>query len=218
MLISEIYKKYDTMPQLQQHQRVVAGVALMIARSLSEDIEEKNLVSAMLLHDMGNIIKFDLTLYPKYLEPLGLRYWSEVKQRYLDTYGFDEHEATIAISYEVNVPSIVLDIIKSVGFTRAPLLVGDVPLSHKIACYADQRVSPFGVMSLQQRITEGRARFLRNKGSISIGDEFEGRVSALMLLESQIFARSFLSPQDITTEIINEKYMPELMDYAVTTL
>ena len=48
------------MPNLAMHQLRVAGVAMQICESLDTNIDTNSVVKACLLHDMGNIIKFNL--------------------------------------------------------------------------------------------------------------------------------------------------------------
>ncbi len=57
--IIQIYSQYKIMPTLQQHQLRVAGVAKQICDSISEPIDKEVVVDVCLVHDMGNIIKFD---------------------------------------------------------------------------------------------------------------------------------------------------------------
>jgi len=62
------------MPSLQLHMFRVAGVASVICENFKQPelINQDDIVSACLLHDMGNIIKFNLSLFPQFLEPEGL--------------------------------------------------------------------------------------------------------------------------------------------------
>ena len=60
MTISDIYKKFATPPNLQQHLLTVTKVALYIAGNFkNSEININNLKIAALLHDLANIVKFD---------------------------------------------------------------------------------------------------------------------------------------------------------------
>ena len=83
MNISEIYEKYQIMPQLQNHMYRVAGVASVICNNFSKPVDKNSVVSACLLHDMGNIIKSDLNLFPEYLNEKGLSYWKNLKKEFI---------------------------------------------------------------------------------------------------------------------------------------
>ena len=71
MTILEIYEKYKIMPQLRTHMLRVAAVGKIVCDAVNEKVKQnrgefvntKNVVTACLLHDMGNIIKFDLNYF-----------------------------------------------------------------------------------------------------------------------------------------------------------
>ncbi len=61
--ISEIYEEYKIMPNLREHQLRVAAVAAQICDNFNKPLNKKEIITACLLHDMGNIIKFKLELF-----------------------------------------------------------------------------------------------------------------------------------------------------------
>jgi 5'-deoxynucleotidase YfbR-like HD superfamily hydrolase len=70
-VILELYDTYKIMPQLAAHQLRVAAVAYAITQAIFEPIHDEELISACLLHDMGNILKFDLSVFPEFSEIIG---------------------------------------------------------------------------------------------------------------------------------------------------
>jgi len=60
MKISEIYEKYQIMPQLQLHMFRVAGVASLITENLEKKIDTNSVIFTALLHDLGNMAKIKL--------------------------------------------------------------------------------------------------------------------------------------------------------------
>ena len=67
MNIFNIYAKYKIPPQLQTHQLRVAAVAKTICEHLWPKLSDmRTIISTCLVHDMGNIIKFDLDKFPKF--------------------------------------------------------------------------------------------------------------------------------------------------------
>ena len=54
--ISEIYAEYKIMPNLQMHMYRVAAVASLIYDNFNEPLNKEEIITACLLHDMGNII------------------------------------------------------------------------------------------------------------------------------------------------------------------
>lgn len=107
------------MPQLQLHQLRVASVASIVMNCFRKPLDKNTVITACLLHDMGNIIKFDLGLYPKYLKGRGLAYWEGVQNKFKRNYGEDEHKATYKICNEIGVNDKVKRTIKAFGFSNS---------------------------------------------------------------------------------------------------
>lgn len=202
MHIQEIYNKYKIMPSLQLHMFRVAGVASVICENFKQPelINQDDIVSACLLHDMGNIIKFDLSLFPQFLEPDGFSYWKGIQDEYIKKYGEDEHNATYVIAKEIRVSKAVQQIIESVGFSNSEKNYNSTNFNYKIAAYADFRVAPYGVDSLENRLKDGRERFMKNKMKAYNPklDKFEELSEYIYKLEKQIFENTTIKPSNIT--------------------
>ncbi len=65
MTIQQLYEKYEIMPNLQLHMYRVAAVAKMICDHFQKPINKQEVIITCLLHDIGNIIKFDLFDFPQ---------------------------------------------------------------------------------------------------------------------------------------------------------
>lgn len=201
--IEEIYKEYKIMPTLQLHQLRVAAVAKIITDNFVGDLDREGVVKACLVHDMGNIIKFDLAYFPEFVEPEGLEYWQAVKDEYISKYGPDEHKATIDISKEINIPENVMDCLNNIGFSKSTKNAESDSFENKIAAYSDMRVSPHGVISMEERIEDGNKRY-KGKVGHSIGsDSFESLSNSLRMMEIQIFEKVSIKPEEITEEKVN---------------
>jgi len=146
----------------------VSAVAWVICDNFKEKIDKDNVVAADLLHDMGNIIKFDLKLFPEFLEPEGYDYWLGVQRDYIARYGNDEHEATRIIAEEVSASTRIRELLNSVGSSKTSKIIKSLDKSKWIANYADYRVYPHGVVSLEKRLKDGRKRYVQNKGLHSV--------------------------------------------------
>jgi HD domain len=147
------------MQNLQEHQLRVAAVAQLVCDSIEGFTETKDVVAACLLHDMGNIIKFDLTYFPEFVQPEGLEHWQKVKDEFVLKYGDDEHIATEHIAREVMASKSTLDFVDNVGFRKLPITEAGTSLGQKICAYADMRVGPKGVLSIEKRTTDLRVRY-----------------------------------------------------------
>lgn len=192
------------MPTLQLHQLRVAAVAKIITDNFVGNLDKEGVVKACLVHDMGNIIKFDLTYFPEFVEPEGLEYWQTVKNEYISKYGTDEHKATMDIAKEINLPENVMDCLHNIGFSKSTKNADSVSFENKIAAYSDMRVSPHGVISMEERIDEGNKRY-KGKVGHSIGsDNFFTLSDSLRTMEAQIFEKVSIKPEDITDEKVND--------------
>lgn len=160
--IREIYAHYLIMPSLQQHMYRVAAVAQILCEACEKagvKVKEQEIVSAALLHDTGNILKSDLTLFPDFVELEGLEYWESVKAAYQTKHGQDEHEATRAIAKELSVSTETLELIESISFSKIESLFADHDLNALLLQYADLRVGPHGVITLEERLQDLEKRY-----------------------------------------------------------
>lgn len=176
--ITDIYKEYKIMPQLQMHQFRVTGVAMTILDSINNHVlvHKEEIIKACLLHDMGNILKFNLDLFPGFSEPEGAEYWKKIKNEYKEKYGDDEHTATSEIVKELGVSNTVFELIKSISFLGASETANGEDFSKKIVEYCDDRVSPFGVISLEGRLADLRKRYAHKGASDNERDNFENAI------------------------------------------
>lgn len=203
MTISEIYAKYRIMPGLQIHQWRVAAVAKKLADARPEKMDRNSIILAALFHDMGNIIKSDLSLFPEFREPEGLPYWEGVKSEFIAKYGIDEHQATIQIARELNLSDEVVSIIRGIGFQSLENIRDSDSWEMKIVEYADLRVAPHGVASLGDRIAEARVRYAGKHDHIPESEHrFEQLKGAAFDIERELFAGIDLRPEYITDESV----------------
>lgn len=205
----QIYAEYKIMPNLQLHQLRVAAVGRLVCDNLAKPINTHGVVLACLFHDMGNILKFKLDYFPEFLEPEGLEYWEKVKSDYEQKYGADHHGATRKIAIEIGLPDTVISYINAVGFSKAGEVLAGDSYEKKICEYADMRVGPYGVLSLEDRIMDGRKRYIARgatdeKGIATTFDKFAVLLELSKKLEKQIFSSAAIKPEDITDEAIQK--------------
>ncbi|MFA6355280.1 MAG: HD domain-containing protein [Candidatus Paceibacterota bacterium] len=210
--IIEIYKEYKIMPILVMHQVRVAAVAIQISKSLNDKkINEDSILKACLLHDMGNIIKFDLDHFSDWNKPEGTEYWQKIKNEYIEKYGKNEHKATLLIGKEIGISSRILELIDSIDSSVAKNIVEGDDFEKKICMYADNRVSPHGIVSAEEHSLDAKERY---KNHPNVFNE-ESRVSFmknLFIIEKQIFSNSNIKPEEINDESI-KNYLEELKNY-----
>lgn len=201
MKVNKLYEKYLIMKNLRQHMFRVAGVGRVICKNYRKVLDIESITTACLLHDMGNILKFKLGQFPESLEPEGLNYWEKVKIKFHDKYGDDEHMATQAIAGEIGVSSRVFELLKSVGFSNSEKNYQGDDIEKMICAYADQRVGPFGIISLDDRLLEGRKRF----GGKFDHDNFMKMVGFLKKMEVKIFEECRLSPKAVDDRLVGKE-------------
>jgi len=199
------------------HQLRVAAIAEIICNNISVPIDKDSVVKACLMHDMGNIIKFKLEYFPEFTQPEGLEYWENIQNEYIQKYGKNEHYATVKIINELEVDSKILELVDSVGFLTAKDNKDSNDFNRKICEYADMRVIPSGVVSLEERFNDVKKRYDHKDGSSSIidrGSDFpiepgeklrEIFETSLIEIEKQIFEKCRIKPDYINDETVASK-------------
>ena len=194
---SEIYTAYRIMPMLAAHQLRVAAVGRHIADAFPEPLDKEGVVLAGLFHDMGNILKANLSYFPELVGDVA--YWKTVQEDFRKTYGPDEHEATLTIAREIGLSTRVQEYMADLTFGKMRELAEGASLEKKICKYADMRVAPYGVTSLEERLTEARERYQGREVKRSPSkDFFDELADAARTIEHSLFERLPFTPADIT--------------------
>ena len=160
--VHAIYRAYRVPPNLQLHLLRVSALGLLICRNWKGPaLNEETIVSALLLHDIGNIVKADYDRHPELFpeEMKNLGYWKAVQQRVRLKYGRDDLEASVAIARELGISDSAIKLIKRKQFVRNAETAASECWEVKVAAYADQRIGPHGVMALEERLNEAKRRY-----------------------------------------------------------
>lgn len=206
MNILKIYQKYQIIPILANHQLRVAGVGSQLA-DYFPDLNKKDIITCCLLHDMGNILKinFDAPLSQETLTLAERSSGKKIKNEFQKKYGPDEHVATLKIVKELEVNRSVQDIIEAICFTK---ITDDQflehPLEHLICEYADMRVDPYGITTLDKRLEDLEKRY---KGRFPTKKHQENRkkfARVMREVEKKIFADIDFEPEMITNQSLND--------------
>ncbi len=162
MTIKSVYQKYQIPPNLQEHMLRVTGIAKIIVESWKDNLVDlPTILSACLIHDMGNLLKFDLVNKASFLgeEAKNIDHWRKVKEEMIQKYGPDEHFATATICKELNLNEKSFWIVKNWGFGNFARALASDNWEYKICMYCDHRIGPFGIVSLIDRFAEQRKRY-----------------------------------------------------------
>ncbi len=193
------------MPNLQDHMLRVTAVAFKICDNFEKEVDKHSIITATLLHDIGNMVKFRLEAFPEFLKPKGLEYWRKAQEEFINKYGKNDYQATYRILKEMKVEPSVYKLIQSMEFRKAPINIDNSNYETKICQYSDLRVAPFGITSLDDRLREVQDRFMRNKGISE--KEFLLLSSSMRTIEEQIFSQCKIRPVDI-----NDANLKSLID------
>ncbi len=114
---------------------------------------------------MGNILKMDLSPQRrlKGLEDEDIGHWIAVQDDFRAKYGSDEHAASLAIGREIGLPDTVIEMMDNMRFSRTEWILREATPEMRIAKYADLRVAPYGITSLEERLAEARERYRDKK-------------------------------------------------------
>lgn len=213
--IQDIYTKYKIPPNLQLHMYQVTAFGLYVGHHLQPDIhvDIAIITKTNLLHDMGNIIKFDFSPHRTVGIPTEeIPYWKEVQSEVIAKYGVDEDVATDAIAAEIGVEQDVLDILSQHGIDKAKNSLEKNDWNIKIIRLSDERIAPSGVVSLDARYQDLLKRYENTKHDLSDSGYINKRRGLMMKLEAQIQERCSIDLQKITNADI-EPYIQTLKKY-----
>ena len=199
--IERIYKKYKIMPSLQAHMLRVAAVASLICDNFSEPLPKEEIITACLLHDMGNIIKSNFEFLPQFLEPEGPEYWQKVKDDYIKKYGRNDIEATLKIIKELGLSEKIFRFTDQVRFSLLCNHRDGKDWDIKIIHYSDGRADPYGIVSYDERMKEAKKRYENKENSIK-EDEWQKLVACGQEIEKQIFSKCKIKPEDINDQTV----------------
>lgn len=213
--VRELYADYRIMPSLQMHQLRVAAVVQLVCDNFSQPINKQDIVVACLFHDMGNIIKSDLTRYPEFLAPEGLEYWEGVKADFVQKYGNESHTATAAIAREIGLPENSVGIIERTSFSQIANTLRGNSFEQKIAEYADCRSGTHGIVSIKERFADAVKRYVYRYASVEEAHaKYAEHADMTKVLETQIFEHCSIAPPDIN-DVTVLPLLKELSEYPV---
>lgn len=218
--VGDIYEAYRIPPWLQEHQLRVAAVGRMVC-GIQQQVDERQVVLAGLFHDMGNILKFDLSPdgpLAMLIDGKGIAYWQGVKNDFERMYGTDEHEAAISIARELHLPETVITIMDSMRFSQAEKTKNEGSRELWVTEYADMRVGPFGVIPMRERLDNLHERYA-SRWTERFGADMEAnfRKNSAILedIESELFRDARLQPGDIT-DVSAAPLIEELKKYEIS--
>ncbi len=207
MLISTFYHQYEIPSNLQRHMYLVAAVGAYIADHWDDPhvLDRERIVKALLLHDTGNIIKFDFSRPDILGEAVvkELDKWKRIHREFTQRYG-NENVATHALARQSGVDGKVLEILGAVGSENLYKALETTDWNKKIACYSDFRIGPFGALTVNERFDDIVARYRGLGHAMSDIEETERKRQRCLELEKQLQAHVPIDLQDIDEKVIKD--------------
>ena len=204
MTIQEIYEKFGIPPNLSEHMLTVTKVCLFLKDHwIGPELDWEKVTKTALLHDLGNIIRFD---FDKHLEFWGdeakrIDYWKSIQKQTIEKYGEEEHAATEKMLQEVGIDQETITTILNKTFGNSVKVSQSEDWYSKILLYADMRVMPFGVSTLEERMEDIRNRIPKYSTRVDFGD----LVNACKEIEKQIQENINVPVSEITKVSVERK-------------
>ena len=216
MKIIDVYNKYYLPESLRKHILTVGACCRLILDNWDDTpIDKKSIMTVSLLHDTGNMAKIgnidNVNIEDETISDIN---FINTRKKYIDKYGLDDHRITIEIGKELGLSEYELKLFELKESKRNEEIMMSNSYEEKICAYCDERVSPYGVMGVKERLGDAKERY---KGSTSIwGNEEKANhlIECALEIEKQIFKHCKIKPEDINTKSI-ERYIEELKEYEI---
>ena len=201
MKLQEIYSKYLIPENLQLHMMRVAGLAEILLKSWQgKQVSAEHIVRACLLHDIAKPINFDLAKQAKWgMTPKDIAALKTLQEQIRSKYGNDEHTVLVALCRASGIREQTVRIVNNTEWSLTSELLKRNDWESLIAIYADRRVGPEGLLSLEERFND-----LQKRGVIEDANTVRDFGKKLEQ-ELSIFLK--INPNSVTNEEI-EKLFP----------
>ncbi len=215
MKIKDIYIKYQIPENLQLHMYRVAAVGLLVLDLLDKNIKlDKNIITTtLLLHDVGNIVKFNFE-NNNLLKDDEIEHLKQVRDGFISKYGNEEHLATLNIVNELKVPAKVIEILENTGSSKIDLTIQSDDWYKKVCSYADFRIAPYGIVSVEERFDDVIKRYEGRDHVLADVEKTIEKKNYCLGLEKQIQEKSLTSLSLIDDSKIKH-LIEELKEYNI---
>lgn len=208
MNILDIYQKYGIPRKLQLHMLRAAACADMIqANWKGPKVNRNKLMRVLLLHDMGNIVKIgaDEFEFPEFVEN---------RKKYFEQYGKDDHKISEAIAKEIGLSEDEITMMNEKIFLNTDNIIKSNDYELKIAAYCDQRVAPYGVCDMMERLLECKERSKNKPGSSMSDPRADFMIECAKTMEDQVMQYCTITAEEINDQTI-DLYMKALEEFKI---
>lgn len=160
MIIQDLYDRFQTPKNLQLHMLRVGALGKVIIDNWNGDaVDTTAILQTCLFHDIAKPLTFDLSKQSQFgmleADIKRLADWQAHTKR---QYGEKEHEAAVAIFMEIGCTQESVSLIDDFEWKYLPRLLKEKKMEALISLYCDMRISPTGILSIQERMNELRTR------------------------------------------------------------
>ncbi|MFH2118403.1 MAG: hypothetical protein ABII10_01555, partial [Candidatus Paceibacterota bacterium] len=147
MNIRQLYQQLTIPAKLQEHMLTVTAVGKFITGHWQGPaIDDQAIISALLVHDLGNLVKFDLTENAEIIDSTLLTdEWRKRQAQMRQKYGLSSHRATAKMIQELGLSTDIQQLVDSLDAINICAKIRE-SWEQQICEYADLRVVPQGVV------------------------------------------------------------------------
>lgn len=214
--IKDIYEHYHVPPNLALHMYRVAALGAYLAESLTDPMKVRRdfLITGCLLHDIGNIVKFDMGhVHDAFIQD-HIEYYKQVQKEVFNRYGSDENMATVHIAQEVIKDKELLSLLGMTGLAKIQFAHETDDMTVKLFRYADERISPDGVVTVEERYDDIAKRYAGRDHPLNNAQYLKQRKKLVKEIEEQIQSQCTIDLQKVS-DIDIEQYIEMLHDYKI---
>ncbi len=190
----QIFERYRLPQLLQTHLwRTASLMELLLNHWHGPELDKELLIETMLLHDLGNLVKFDLTDTTPImlLSETELPMYRALQAKWHQKYGKVVDAVTVSFIKELrlaNGPTMSQIILAHTDGTQATT-VAQNDWSQKLCDYTDFRIAPHGLVTLQQRFDDLSKRYAARESGWKTPEKVAEKLSFFTTIETQLQAQ-----------------------------
>jgi|GEM_PF-1179117 len=172
--------------------RVTSLAAKLLENWTGPKLSHQILLECMLLHDLGNLVKFDLSSSaPSYLmSQVELPFYRELQKTWRDKFGQDADVASSLIIADLPLKNsaVITQLITGHAAGTLTSTVESHNWLQKLCDYTDFRIGPFGLVTLTERFSDLKNRYAYQHADWVDEANVNFRLATFQKLESQLQA------------------------------
>lgn len=198
-----IFQRYQLPELLQKHLwRTASLMELLVRHWHGPELNQPVLIETMLLHDLGNLVKFDLSVTAPLplLSPQEIEKYRALQAEWHHKYGTVVDAVTVQLITElrlVNGPAMSQIILEHTDGTQASTVNHD-DWMQKLCDYTDFRIAPQGLVTLQERFADLGKRYAGRAADWNTAEKVAQKLAFFTSIETQLQTHLDLNLAEIT--------------------